>query len=165
MKLLKFIQLASCSILFGSSIALAQNTAKEGLERIKTNFNNSKTNLQEYEKNLKIVDGNIDEVVKAKTQVEEQQKQVQTQENENKQALVRIEQQENDLQRLIGDEKVKNSEENLKIQELEALIAKIKDNQKKRELNINNPWRAPIIRPKRSLPPVHCCAVFAAVGV
>lgn len=118
--------------------ANAQNSAKEGLERIKNNFNNSKANLLEYEKNLKIVDGNLEEVIKAKNQIQDQQKQVLNQENENSQALTRIEQQESDLQRLMGDEKVKTAEENLKIQELEALIAKIRDNQKKREMNISD---------------------------
>ena len=36
--------------------AFAQTTAKEGLERIKTNLNNSRTNLGEYQKNLKTVE-------------------------------------------------------------------------------------------------------------
>lgn len=116
----------------------AQNSAKEGLERIKGNLNNSKTNLSEYEKNLKTVDANISEVQKAKAQVESQQKQVIQQGEENNQALGRIGGQEKEIQALINDENGKIAQENQKIQELEAMIAKIKENQKKREVNVSD---------------------------
>lgn len=57
--------------------------------------------------------------------------------DENSQAMKRISNQEKDLQGLIGDEN-KIALEAKKMQELEAAIEKIKENQKKRELNISD---------------------------
>ena len=48
-------------------LAHAQSSAKEGFEKLKANVENSKTNLVEYKKNLKVVDGNLSEIGKSKS--------------------------------------------------------------------------------------------------
>ena len=46
--------MTAATLLLGGSGALAQTSAKEGLERLKSNYENSKLNHADYQKNLKI---------------------------------------------------------------------------------------------------------------
>lgn len=116
--------------------AFAGTTAKEGMEKIKTNFSNSKTNLGEYQRNLKTVDKNIGEIQKAKTQVDEQRKAVGLQVEENKKSLVKVTSQEKEIQTLIADEKTKKASEEKKLQELQAMVLKLQENIGKRDANL-----------------------------
>jgi len=123
------------SLIMGS-MASAETTAKEGLEKIKTNLGNSKANLGEYQKNLKTVDKNIGEIQKAKTQVDDQRKTVQTSFEDNKKSLVKVGAQEKELQTLLADEKSKKALEEKKLQDLQAMMTKIQENIQKRDANI-----------------------------
>ncbi len=132
--LLAVVTLATLS--FGSLSAQAQSSAKEGLDKINVNLDNSKVNLAEYKKNLTIVEANMSEVAKAKAKVLEQQKSVNSQIESNNKSMAKITTQENELNRLMNEEKSKSTLEDKKIQELEALVAKIRETQKKREANV-----------------------------
>ncbi len=112
------------------------NTAQEGLSRIKTNLSNCKANLTEYQNSLKVVEGNLSETAKAKSQIDSQVKQVLQQDEENKKSLSLLSNQEKELSKLISGETVLKDQESKKILEYETLLAKMKENQKKREDNI-----------------------------
>jgi chromosome segregation ATPase len=118
--------------------ASAQTSAKDGLNKISTNLDNTKANLSEYKENLGIVQDNMAEVAKAKSRVLEQQKSVNAQIDSNNKSLAKIAGEEKQLNQLIADEKNKSALEDKKIQELEAVIAKLHDNQKKREANVSD---------------------------
>ena len=119
-----------------SAPTFAKSTAQDGLSRIKENLDNAKANLDEYKKNLKIVDGNIQEVAKAKSKVEEEKKQVSSQVKENTTNQQRLQKSEVDINKLTKDEETKSALEDKKIQELQAMIAKIQENKTKREQNL-----------------------------
>ena len=53
-------------------------TAANGLDKIKTNVENSKANQKEYDRNLKVVNKNLNEVSKAKTTYLKQKETVST---------------------------------------------------------------------------------------
>ena len=136
MKNTSYLKIIATGLVVLSSIANAETTAKEGLQKIKSNLDNSQVNLQEYEKNLKIVEGNMTEVNKAKAQVEAQKTEVLQHTTDNDKALHRLNEQEKELQGLITAENEKLTVEAQKVKELEATILKIKETQKKREQNI-----------------------------
>ncbi len=118
--------------------AFAQASAKEGLNTISLNLDNTKANLTEYKKNLSIVDENITEVSKAKAKAVEQQRSVASQVETNNKSVSKVDAQEKELNQLMADEKAKSAGEEKKIAELEAAIAKMRDNQKKREANVSD---------------------------
>lgn len=119
-----------------SQQATAQASAKEGLNTISVNLDNTKANLAEYKKNLFIVDENISEVAKAKAKVLDQQRSVAAQVDSNNKSLSKISTQEKELNLLIAAEKAKSAAEEKKITELELAVSKMRDNQKKREANV-----------------------------
>lgn len=121
-----------------ASPAWAQMNAQGGLDRLQTNYNNSKSNLEDYQKNLKITEGNLTEVSKAKSQVEAQDKDVAKASEENKKNLEAVGSREAELNTLIQEEQKQIQAEEQKLQELEKLTALLKDNQKKRQANIQN---------------------------
>jgi chromosome segregation ATPase len=116
--------------------ALAQTTAQEGLGKLKTNLNNSKMNLQDYQKNLKIVDANVVEVSKARAQVEEQKQKAAASLKENNEKLAALDKNELEINKLIAVEQKEIQSEDQKIQELQKVINQLKDNQAKRNQNI-----------------------------
>lgn len=124
------------AVLGCSSMALAQTSAKEGLDKLKLNIENSKSNTSDYKKNLEIVDQNINEITKAKGSVEEQRKQVQVQVDENNKRIKKTEDQEKEITKLITEEKKNQALEEQKIKDLEQALAKLKDNQIKRQQNL-----------------------------
>lgn len=121
-----------------SNLAYAKTTAKDGIDKIKSNLENSQANLADYKKNMSVVESNIAEVIKAKSQAEGQKKQISTQVGENKASLSKLEKNEKELNQLMLDEKNKSSSEEKKIKEFEEMIAKLKENQQKREKNIQD---------------------------
>lgn len=121
---------------FASPLTQAKQTADGGIASIKENLENAKTNLEEYKKNLKIVEGNIQEVSKAKAKVEEQKKQVASQVKENQTNQQRLQKGEAEITKLTKDEEAKSAQEDKKILELQAMIAKIQENKAKREQNV-----------------------------
>jgi chromosome segregation ATPase len=123
------------SLLMGSAV-LAETTAKEGLEKIKSNVNNSKANLGDYQKNLKSVEKNLGEIQKAKVQVDGQRKTVVTQYEENKKSLVKVATQEKELQALMVEEKNKKAQEEKKLLDLQTMMNKVQENITKRDANL-----------------------------
>ena len=121
-----------------STPAWAQTTAQQGLDRLQTNFANSKSNLEDYRKNLKITEGNLSEVTKAKSQVEAQDKDVAKTAEENQKNLAAVQSREGELNQLIQEEQKQIAVEESKVQELEKLTTALRDNQKKRQANIQN---------------------------
>lgn len=123
------------SLVIGSTV-FAETTAKDGLEKIKSNVNNSKANLGEYQRNLKSVDKNIGEIQKAKAQVDDQRKTVVTQYEENKKSLVKVAAQEKELQTLMAEEKNKKALEEKKLHDLQVTMTKLQENIAKRDANL-----------------------------
>lgn len=137
MKIIAFVGLLALQ-LGGPNFSLAKTSAKEGIEKIKLNVDNSIANTDDYKKNLAVVEKNIAEVAKARAQAEDQKKQTQGQMSENKTNLGRLDRGEKGINQLIMDEKNKSTSEEKKIKELEESIAKIKDNLQKREKNVQD---------------------------
>ena len=108
-------------------------TANDGLEKIKSNLENSKLNQKEYEKNLNIVSQNINEVSKAKTTVQKQKEKLTSEILQNNESLKKVLIQERDINLLISQEKEKQAAEIKQLEQLEKTIAQIKQNQAQRE--------------------------------
>lgn len=105
---------------------------QQGLEKIKTNFENSKANKNEYDKNLNIVNGNITEISKAKAAVIKQKNDVSTEIVKNNESLKKVMIQEKEIQAYIKSEEDKVAAESKQVEQLEGLIAQIKKNQEQR---------------------------------
>ncbi|MFZ3231388.1 MAG: hypothetical protein WA160_14355 [Pseudobdellovibrio sp.] len=113
--------------------AAEQMSAAQGLEKIKTNLENSKANQKEYERNLDVVSQNLNEVTKAKSSVIKQKETVSSEILKNNDALRKSLVQERDLNTLIAQEKEKFQIETKQLEQLEKMIAQIKQNQVQRE--------------------------------
>lgn len=126
--------IAVLALLMMTSVSFAETiTAQQGLDKIKSNLENSKANKKEYERNLEIVNKNVSEVVKAKTTVSKQKDAVSTEIVQNNDSLKKVLVQERDISVLINQEKEKLAAETKQAEELEKVLAKIKQNQLQRE--------------------------------
>ncbi len=118
-------------------VAQAQTlTAAQGLEKIKTNVENSKANQREYERNLKVIAKNLDEVNKAKGTFQKQKDTVQFEVGKNSESLKKVVAQEREITTLLTQENEKLQAETKQLAQLEKLVAQIKLNQVQRETNI-----------------------------
>ncbi len=126
--------LIAFTIITMGSLAQAENvTAAQGLDKIKTNLDNSVANQKEYEKNLNIVNKNVSEVSKAKSTVLKQKETVSGEIVQNNESLKKVLIQERDINVLINQEKEKLAAEAKQIEQLEKMTAQIKQNQTQRE--------------------------------
>jgi chromosome segregation ATPase len=116
--------------------AFAQSSTEDGLNRMKSNYENSEYNVQEYQKNSKIVDENLAEVLKAKKEVADQKSQLQSAFQKNQQGLKVYDDQAKEVQKTIDSETKMLKTEEQKMIEAQAVIQKIKDNQDKRQKNL-----------------------------
>lgn len=108
-------------------------SAQQGLDKIKINVETAKANKVDYEKNLGVINTNMTEIGKAKSQAQKQKDTVNTEILNNNEALKKVVLQEKELQALISAEETKRAEEDKQLKELAALTTKISENQKKRE--------------------------------
>lgn len=116
-----------------ASLALAEPyQVQQGLDKIKTNFENSKANKNEYDKNLNIVNSNITEISKAKAAVIKQKNDVSSEIIKNNESLKKVMIQEKEIQAYIKAEEDKVAAESKQVEQLEGLIAQIKKNQEQR---------------------------------
>ncbi|MBC7457436.1 MAG: hypothetical protein H7235_04105 [Bdellovibrionaceae bacterium] len=111
---------------------------QKGLDKIRTNFENSKANKNEYDKNLNIVNTNITEISKAKAAVIKQKNDVSTEIVKNNDSLKKVLNQEKEIQAYIKSEEDKVAAESKQVEQLEGLITKIKNNQEQRAAIIAN---------------------------
>jgi len=122
-----------------ASLAVAEPyQVQQGLDKIKTNFENSKANKNEYDKNLNIVNNNITEISKAKAAVIKQKNDVSTEIVKNNESLKKVMVQEKEIQAYIKAEEEKVAVESKQVEQLEGLIAQIKKNQEQRAAIIAN---------------------------
>ena len=108
-------------------------TAAQGLDKIKTNVENSKANEKEYDRNLKVVNKNLTEVTKAKTTYLKQKETVSGEIVKNNDSLKKVLVQERDINVLLNQEKEKLQTEAKQLEQLEKMTAQIKTNQVQRE--------------------------------
>lgn len=121
-------------ITLSTVVAIAEPyTAQQGLDKIKINVETAKANKVDYEKNLGVINTNMNEIGKAKGQAQKQKDTVNTEILNNNESLKKVVLQEKELQALIAAEEQKHAEEEKQLKELDALTAKLEDNQKKRE--------------------------------
>ena len=124
----------SLSILVSYSLAVTEpTTAQQSLVKIKNNLDNSKSNQKEYERNLDIVNKNVNEVLKAKLAVTKQKESVTTEIIQNNDSLKKVLVQERDINVLINQEKEKQIVEAKQLEQLEKMILQVKQNQAQRE--------------------------------
>jgi chromosome segregation ATPase len=122
-----------------ASLAIAEPyQVQQGLDKIKTNFENSKANKNEYDKNLNIVNNNITEISKAKAAVIKQKNDVSSEIVKNNESLKKVMIQEKEIQAYIKAEEDKVAAESKQVEQLEGLIAQIKKNQEQRAAIIAN---------------------------
>ncbi len=125
---------AVTAITFSAVLAFADTyTAQQGLDKIKINVETAKANKMDYEKNLSVINGNMNEIGKAKNQAQKQKDSVNSEIVNNNEALKKVVLQEKELQALITSEETKRAEEEKQLKELEKLQTQIAENQKKRE--------------------------------
>lgn len=124
------------ALIVATTQAKAETTAAQGLDKIKTNLENSKANQKEYERNLGVVNQNINEVNKAKSTILKQKEVVSSEILKNNESLKKVLVQERDITVLITQEKEKLATEAKQVEQLEKMIAAIKQNQQQREANI-----------------------------
>lgn len=122
------------------SMGLAHSTlaapSDAGFKQIDENIANAQGNLDDYKAQMVIVDKNIAEVSKAKSAANKQSSEIAKLEKENAQSLKALKTDEAKAQELMQKEKQNLATEDKKIQELEALIQKIKTNKTTRETNM-----------------------------
>ena len=111
---------------------------QQGLEKIKTNFDNSKINKDAYDKNLGVVNNNINEITKAKTAALKQKTEISDEIVKNNDSLKKVLVQEKETQHYIKTEQDKMAAEAKQIEQLEILISQIKKNQEQRLAVINH---------------------------
>ncbi len=111
-------------------------TASQGLEKIKTNLENSKDNQKEYDRNLEIVSQNLKEVAKAKETYQKQKEKLTAEIVKNNDSMKKVLVQERDINTVLASEKEKLQTESKQLAQLEKMIAQIKANQIQREANI-----------------------------
>lgn len=111
---------------------------QQGLEKIKTNFDNSKINKDAYDKNLGVVNNNINEITKAKTAALKQKTEISDEIVKNNDSLKKVLVQEKETQQYIKTEQDKMAAEAKQIEQLEILISQIKKNQEQRLAVINH---------------------------
>ncbi len=122
------------ALIFASMMAKAESmTATQGLDKIKTNLENSKSNKKEYDRNLDIVSKNVSEVTKAKTTVQKQKETVSGEIVKNNDSLKKVLVQERDINQLIAQEKANLQAEAKQAEQLEQMLNQVKQNQAKRE--------------------------------
>lgn len=107
--------------------------AQQGLDKIKTNVDNSRANQKEYERNLDIVNKNIGEVSKAKVTILKQKESVSGEIVQNNESLKKVLVQERDINFLINQEKERQTAEAKQIEQLEKTLQQLKQNQTQRE--------------------------------
>ena len=132
MKALSLI-LTIATVAMSSTAHAEPMTAADGLQKIKTNVENSKANQKEYDRNLKVVSKNLDEVNKAKSTYLKQKEIVSTEIVKNNDSLKKVLVQERDINVLMNQEKEKLQAETKQLEHLEKTITQIKLNQVKRE--------------------------------
>lgn len=135
MKTLSLLTAALLTVLSSAAIAETMN-ASQGLDKIKNNLENSKSNQKEYDRNLDVVNHNIGEVSKAKSSVLKQKETVSTEIVKNNESLKKVMVQERDISVLLTQEKEKLAAETRQVEQLEKMMAQIKQNQQQRETNI-----------------------------
>lgn len=113
-------------------------STQDGLDRIGNNVKNSKLNQKEYEKNLYTVNGNMNEITKAKTDVMKVKDSVTKEILSNNDSLKQVILQERDINTLITQEKQKIEIEQKQLQQLETLTNQIRGNIEKRNQNITD---------------------------
>lgn len=111
---------------------------QQGLDKIKTNYENSKANKNEYDKNLNIVNNNVAEISKAKNAAIQQKNAVSNEVLKNNESLKKVMIQEKDIQQHIKIEEDKIAAESKQIEQLQNLIEQIKKNQEQRRAVIAN---------------------------
>ncbi len=127
----KFI--AAVVLMAGLTTHAEPYKSSEGLEKIKSNVDNSQANKTEYEKNLGTVNQNLTEINKAKSQVAKQKDSVSGEIVKNNESLKKVILQEREITQLMTEEKEKLVQETKQLEQLEKMIQQIKDNQQKRE--------------------------------
>lgn len=141
------------NIVLTLTILLLATTAKAdlykadaGLDKIKSNVDNSTANKKEYDKNLSTVSNNVAEITKAKTTVLKQKDAVSGEIVQNNESLKKIIFQEREITQAITTEKEKLALETKQLEQLEKMMVQIKKNQEQRnaliadyqsQLNIN----------------------------
>ena len=136
-------QIATLFVLtMASTLALAdvggKMTSKEGIEKLKLNLVNSKANLDDYQKNMKIVDGNLAEIAKVKDSIDAQKNEINSTVKQNELSMKTVDKQELEINKLIQAEERETLNEENKVKELEKIIAQLKANQEKRKTNVTS---------------------------
>lgn len=132
MRIAKQITVFAAALLATTVLNAETYKTADGLDKIKSNLENSKLNKGEYDKNLSTVNANLGEINKAKNFVSQQKDAVSGEILKNNDSLKKVITQEKEIQQLIASEKEKLETENRQLQQLEKLTAQIKQNQEKR---------------------------------
>jgi chromosome segregation ATPase len=133
------LKLIIFGICFGyAPTALSQVTAQSSILKLEQNLEKARKNLEEFNKNLGVASGNLEETAKTKTQLDTQAKETQNKLAQQKSRMELLKRQESDIARLSALELKGTQEESKKIAELEALIAKLRNNIQLRQKNLSH---------------------------
>jgi septal ring factor EnvC (AmiA/AmiB activator) len=116
--------------------ALAQSTPQEGLDRIKSNFENSKSNLTQYQTNLEIVGKNLAEVKKAQAELRAQEQENERIEQKIKTELAKVQAHQLEIARQVNAETALSQQEQKKILELKKDLEALEKNSLVRAENL-----------------------------
>lgn len=135
---LTFLTMAFSIPLLSIDPALAQKktSAKESLERLKSNYENSVQNMNMYVENTKISEENIKSLDVVLNDQKQKQVKFEQVNRQNKQTAEKIKQMELDIQQSIQAEEKEIQIEESRIQELQKLMTQLKLNQEKRKTKI-----------------------------
>ncbi len=121
-------------ILFTSLVASADPyKAEDGLNKIDGNVSTSAENKTEVNKNIELAKKQLNDITKTKEDIKKQKDSVSQEIVKNNDVLKKVLISEKEIQQLMTVEKTKLEKENVQIKDLEAMIAKVKANQAKRQ--------------------------------
>lgn len=128
-------KLTTLTIILFASLATSAEPykAEDGLNKINENVVTSAGNKNEANKNIEVAKKQLNDINKTKEDIKKQKDSVSQEIVKNNDALKKVLISEKEIQQLMNTEKTKLEKENIQIKDLEAMIAKVKANQAKRQ--------------------------------
>ena len=128
--------IASAAAILCASTVIAKTDISEKIQQLKTNSENSKVNLKQYEEGIKTVNANLVEIEKAIQEIERQKQDLSKQQGESKRGKAGIDTVKAQIKKLSDTERERLKIEEKQIEEIKQALAKTEAATLKRRENI-----------------------------
>lgn len=128
----------STALLLSFTANAAEVSTAQGMEKIKSNMENSRKNKEEFNKGAQAATGNLAEVRKNKDSHNQQKKAISAELAKTNEAFKKLSQQEREITTLMESEKQKLALEEKQMQMLQSQIEQLRKNQEARKAIIDD---------------------------